>query len=157
MELALGFNSGTSNNFTIKASEVNNFDADTKIILKDNVLNTEWDLTGGSAYSFTSDAINTSSRFTVIFRTSAIATEIENFNFNDRIFYVFQNANNQITIQRNFNENATISVCNAVGQELVSTLMTGTCKVIDQSFSPGVYFVTVNAAGNKTTKKVIVN
>jgi len=157
MELALGFNTGTSNNFTIKASEVNNFDADTKIILKDNVLNTEWDLTGGSAYSFTSDAINTSSRFTVIFRTSAIATEIENFNYNDRIFYVFQNANNQITIQRNFNENATISVCNAVGQELVSTLMTGTCKVIDQSFSPGVYFVTVNAAGNKTTKKVIVN
>jgi hypothetical protein len=156
-ELALGFNTGSANNFTIKASEVSNFDADTKIILKDNVLNTEWNLTGGSAYGFTSDATNTSTRFTVIFRTTGAANGIESYNYDYSSLNIFKNANNQITIQRNFSENATVTVCNAIGQKLISTQMAGTNKVIDKTFSAGVYFVTVNVAGNKTTKKLIIN
>jgi hypothetical protein len=156
-ELVLGFNTGSANNFTIKASEVSNFDADTKIILKDNVLNTEWDLTGGSAYSFSSDATNNSTRFTVIFRTTGAANRIESYNYDNSSLNIFKNTNNQITIQRNFSENATVTICNAIGQNLFITQMTGTSKVIDKTFSAGVYFVTVNVAGNKTTKKLIIN
>jgi hypothetical protein len=158
-ELALGFNTGASNTFSIKASEVSNFDADTKIILKDNLLNTEWDLTGGSAYSFSSAATNNNTRFTVIFRTSGIATGIGigNYNYDDSTLRIFKNENNQITIQRNFSENATVTICNAIGQKLISTRMTGTSKVIDKQFSAGVYFVTVSNEGNKVSKKVIIN
>ncbi|MFZ4726464.1 MAG: choice-of-anchor Q domain-containing protein, partial [Paludibacter sp.] len=46
-QMPLGFTTGASNNFTIKATDIRNFDADTKIILKDNVLNTEQELTVG--------------------------------------------------------------------------------------------------------------
>jgi hypothetical protein len=152
-ELALGFNTGSANSFTIKASEVSNFDNDTKIVLKDNLLNSEWDLTGGSAYSFSSDATNSTSRFTVIFRTTGAANGVENYYNDDTSLNIFKNVNNQITIQRSTIENATVTVCNAIGQKLNSTQMTGTSKVIDKPFSAGVYFVTVN----KTTRKVIID
>ena len=38
-EITLGFRTGESNNFTIKASELINFDDNTVLILKDNYLN----------------------------------------------------------------------------------------------------------------------
>ena len=155
-ELALGFNTGASNTFTIKASEVNNFDAETKIILKDNILNTEWDLTGGNAYSFSSDATNNSTRFTVIFRTTGGANGIENYNYDYSSLNIFKNANNQITIQCNIGTNATVIVSNAIGQKLINTQMNGTSMVIDKTFNSGVYFVTVSNEGNKVTKKVII-
>jgi len=48
-ELPLGFMTGTNNTFTIKAIEFSNFEVGTKIILRDNLLNTEQDLTDGTA------------------------------------------------------------------------------------------------------------
>ncbi len=66
--LAVGFRPGKSNTFTMKASEISNFDANTKIILKDNYLSTEQELTVGTPYSFVSDATPTDTRFTLIFK-----------------------------------------------------------------------------------------
>lgn len=156
-ELALGFNTGSANNFTIKASEVCNFDADTKIILKDNLMNSQYDLTGGSAYNFSSDATNTTTRFTVIFKSTTVANEIKDYNYTDSSVNIFMNANNQITINRSIPQEGIITVCNTIGQKLLSTKTTGTSTVIKKSLRSGVYFVTHNAAGNKSLKKVIIN
>jgi hypothetical protein len=159
-EIPLGFNTGAANTFTIKATEVRNFDADTKVILKDNVLNTESDITDGTAYTFSSDVTNTSSRFTVVFRSPSLTTDgLENNPIDKLGLNIFRNANNQITINRNgsIGNEGMVTVCNAIGQKLMSTPTTGTSTVISKPFSSGVYFVTVNMAGNKTTKKVIIN
>jgi hypothetical protein len=157
-ELALGFNTGTSNTFTIKALEMSNFDADAKIILKDNLLNSEWDLTGGSSYSFTSDVTNTISRFTLVFKTASNTSGLNNGSF-DQDVKVYKDANNHIIIHYtgDYTSEKSVVICNAIGQKLIAKQLTAANTEIDNPLDSGVYFVTVNIAGNNITKKVILN
>jgi hypothetical protein len=157
-EIALGFRTGISSDFTIKATDVRNFDANTKIVLKDNLLNTEQELTAGSAYSFSSEAVSTASRFTVIFRTSSAATSVSELNDNNPIV-VFRNANNQITVNipAEMVGKASVSVYNAVGQKLENKPLTSTVNVLRSSYTAGVYLVSVIANGKATTRKVVIN
>jgi len=154
--MPLGFTTGESNTFSIKATEIKGFDVDTKVILKDNLLSTEQDITDGTAYSFTSDVVSSTDRFSVVFKTVSITTGIEATNLNVNIF---KNANGLITVNSTdvIGAEGTVTVCNALGQKLVNTATTGPKTVINKTFSSGVYFVTLNIAGNKTTKKVIIN
>lgn len=157
-ELPLGFTTGTSNTFTIKATEISNFDAETKIVLKDNnLLNTEQELTVGSAYSFTSDVASTTDRFSVIFRTTGAVTGIPTA-ANDPNLLVYRNANNQIAVQikGQLNDSYALDVYNSVGQRLAGKQVTAGITIIDAPQS-GVYFVTVKGNGINTTKKVVIN
>ncbi|MFZ4726246.1 MAG: beta strand repeat-containing protein, partial [Paludibacter sp.] len=155
-QVALGFRPGTNNTFSIVANEVSNVDAQTKVILIDKLQNnTEFDLTNGTAYTFSADATPTADRFVIAFRAPGVATNLSNAN-NVNIF-VYKNANNQITINQNSAEVGIVTVCNAIGQKLVSMPTTGTITVIRKSFGSGVYFVTVNTAGSKSTQKIIIN
>ncbi len=157
-ELPLGFTTGTSNTFTIKASEISNFNADTRIVLRDNLLNTEQDLTDGTTYSFTSDATSTSTRFSVVFKSASVTTGIINNTKSNQSLLIYKNGNNLITINRNeANREGMVTISNAIGQKLYSSSTTGKTTVIDKSFVSGVYLVTVNIAGISTTKKIIIN
>jgi hypothetical protein len=154
-ELPLGFTTGARNNFTIKATEISNFDADTRVILKDNLLKSEYELNVGNAYNFSSDVVNTSSRFSILFRSATGPNALYENNFST--LYIGKNANNQITINGVDAKDGMVTVCNAVGQKLISTALTSSSLVIDKPFSTGVYMVTVNVGNAKVTKKVIVN
>jgi hypothetical protein len=155
-QIALGFRPGTNSSFSIVANEISNVNAQTKVILIDKLQNNaEFDLTNETAYTFSADATPTADRFVIAFRAPGVATNLSNAN-NVNMF-VYKNANNQITINRNSAEEGIVTVCNAIGQKLVSMPTTGTNTVIRKSFCSGVYFVTVNAAGNKSTQKVIIN
>jgi hypothetical protein len=154
--LPLGFTTGTSNTFTIKATEVTNFDADTKIVLQDNLLNTEQDLTDGTVYTFTSDVASTTSRFSVVFKSTSITTGLNNGT--NKNISVYKNANNQITINcESATNNSFVTVHNALGQLLVTKSLTGSLTVLSNVFSSGVYLVTVTNAGKSVTKKVVLN
>ena len=156
--LPLGFTTGTSSTFTIKASEVSNFDANTKIVLKDNLLNTEQDLTDGTAYSFSSDVASTTSRFSLVFKSVGVTTGLQAA-FGDPSTLIYKNANNQIEVNCNcsLSDNATVSVYNTLGQKLESKQMTSATTVIGRTFTSGVYVVTVNNGEKITTRKVILN
>jgi hypothetical protein len=155
-QVALGFRPGTNSSFSIVANELSNMDAQTKVILIDKLQNNaEFDLTNGTAYTFSADATPTADRFVIAFRAPGVATNLSNVN--NVYMFVYKNANNQITINRNSAEEVIVTICNAIGQNLVSIPTTGTSTVIRKSFGSGVYFVTVNAAGNKKTQKVILN
>lgn len=156
--LPLGFTTGASNTFTIKATEVSNFDADTRIFLKDVLLNTEQDITDGAAYSFTSDVANTDSRFSLLFKTPTATTEVDN-KAEKLVVSIFKNTNGQITINSNITmeQGGIITVYNTVGQRIIQTQTTGASTVINKTFGSGVYLVTVNVAGKTTTKKLIFN
>jgi hypothetical protein len=155
-ELPLGFNTGASNSFTIKATEISNFDAGTQIILKDNVLMTEQELTDSTAYSFTSDATSSATRFSIVFKSGAVTTGLNKAG--DTNITVYRNANNLITINCNGNmsSDASVSVYNAIGQKLATKQITSTCTVIEKSFTSGVYLVTVNNGGKSFTNRVII-
>jgi hypothetical protein len=157
-ELALGFTPGQSNTFTIKASEISNFDTGTRVFLKDKLLNTEQELTVGNDYSFTSDATPTNTRFTLIFRAAGIATAL-NTGTNDQNVLVYKNANNQITVKcsGDVNNESSVVVYNAVGQKLMTKQLTSNTTVLNNSLSSGVYMVTVTKAGRSVTKKVILD
>jgi len=155
--IPLGFLTLSSNTFSIKAIEVKNFDNDTRIILKDNFLNTELDIKDGDSYNFYSDSINNSSRFTIMFRTSANNTGFNN-TFNDNLsMNVYKNLNKQIIIECNENKNSIITVTNIFGQSLIKVPVSGNITLIDNSLCSGIYFVTLTENGAKITKKIIVN
>lgn len=63
--IALGFRTGTAGSFSIHVTEFNNLDAGTTVILKDNLLSVEQNLTQNPTYTFTSVISTTSTRFTL--------------------------------------------------------------------------------------------
>jgi hypothetical protein len=158
-EIPLGFNTSKENTFNIKATEISNFDPTIMIILKDKQLGYEYELTVGNNYSFSSEVINTASRFSIVFKIKSQTTGINNnYGGDSDSFFVFRNVNNLITIHRNdaIGE-GTITVCNAIGQKLISQSTTGTNTVIGKNLVAGVYLVSVDVAGKSSTKRVVLN
>jgi len=156
-ELALGFTSGEVNMFTLKALEIKNFDLDTKIVLRDKMLNKDKELIVGNEYSFSSDATNTSTRFSILFKSNSVTTGNTNPENGSESIFIFRNQSNQIVVHRNdaIGEGS-ITVSNAIGQKLVNMSTTGTVTVVEQRMLPGVYMVTVDVLGKSTTKKITI-
>lgn len=157
-EIPLGFNTLTAGTFSIRASQIKNFDADTRITLKDNLLNTEQDLSDGTSYTFTSDVANTTSRFSVLFKSVGMNTDVHTASGKPSVL-IYRNDNNQIVVNCNgsVNGDAFVSVYNALGQKLESKPMISTITIIGRTFASGVYVVNVHNEGISTTRKVILN
>ena len=141
--ISLGFNTGAANSFSIKATQADNFEYNTRIILHDNALGTDMDITHGIPYNFTSDKTTTTNRFEIIFKTLSAVTSFTNSTVKQN-FSVVKDANNQLIVTRNNVEPALLSIYNAVGQKIFSATVNNMCTVIDKQFSPGVYLVKVN-------------
>jgi hypothetical protein len=159
-KIPLGFSTGQLNLFTIKATQISNFDADTKIFLKDNLQNIEKELTVGSDYSFNSDVTSTENRFSLIFKSAASTTDLKNSYSNlDQDIIVFKNANNHITVQyvSNFYTGTSVSVYNSTGQKLITQNLTSTVTEINSPLSSGVYLVVVSNSVSHFTRKVTIN
>jgi len=73
--------------------------------------------------------------------------------------FVFENSKNQLVIisDKTIEKEGLVTIFNTMGQKLVAIHTTGKTTVINKSFSPGVYIITVNAAGSRKTKKIIIN
>jgi len=158
-EIPLGFTTGQSNAFSIKATEVSNFDASTQVILKDNQTNTQWNLTDGSAYNFSSDITSSNvCRFSIIFKSADLSTGNINKEIDSNSVLVYRNDNNLITV--NFiNGNTgqgTASVYNAVGRKLIEQKLTSQTTVLSKSYTAGMYLVSVTVNGKSSVQKVII-
>ncbi len=154
-EIPLGFMTKTSNAFTLKASELTNLPEGVKVILKDNA--TEFDLTNGADYSFSSDVANSTGRFSIIFRSAGVATWL--LDSYDANVLVYRTANNQIQVKINaeISANASVSVYNSVGQKLVNKRLTSNESIVDGISAAGIYVVAVTNNGKTTNRKVVIN
>jgi hypothetical protein len=160
-EIPLGLTAGTSTNLSIKASELSNFDAGTRIIIRDylnpnNVI--EQDLTNGTVYSFTSaSSSTTTNRFALVFKSPSITTGLLG-NDKDLNIGVYRDSNGQITINcpTELTGKAMMTVYNTVGQKLANKLITNSVTVLSNQFISGVYFVNVLANGKTLTKKIVI-
>ena len=154
-EIPLGFSTNTAANFSIKATEIANLDSSIRIILKDNAQ--ESDITNGNAYQFTSGVTNSSTRFSIIFKTTGTTTNIDNNN-EAADLQIHINANHQITINYNGNiaEKATVSIQNIIGQTLTAKKLDKTIT-IDDTFKSGIYLLIINNGGKTTTLKTLIN
>ena len=156
VELPLGFTSGQSNTFNFKATQFNNFDAGTRILLKDyadinNPVIT--DLTDGSSYSFTTDITNNNTnRFTLTFKAPSVAT---GFNPESNTNVWISAKNGQIVVNGVTN-GATLEVFNAVGQKVISRNLTE-LSVQPNNLPAGAYMVKVTYGGKSITRKIILD
>jgi hypothetical protein len=155
-QMPLGFTTGSTNTFTIKATELTNFDADKRLILLDTQENTYQDLTYGTAYTFNSTPITTSTRFKIVFKSAGVIAGVDK-NANNSVI-ISTNESKQILINRGteLNNDGIVTVYNAVGQKLVSSTLSNSHLILSKPFNSGIYVVSVNIAGTNTTKKVII-
>jgi hypothetical protein len=152
--IPLGLRVGETNTYTISASQVQNFDADTKIILLDNNTGTQTNLTAGETYTFTSDATTTTTKLSVLFRSASGTTAVNNSSDNLKVY----TTDNKIMVDY-FNVNAadaSVSVYNGVGQKLCEQKLTGYKTIINREFATGVYVVKMNNGTSNISSKVII-
>ena len=145
-EITLGFRTGATGSFTIQATAVKNMDSNLQIILKDKLTDTNFDLTDGDAYSFTSDVANTENRFSITF-ASKTYTEIKTA-VNHNQCAVYSGAG---SIRVKVLEPLKVSVYNTLGQ---CRFVSGSSvqNEITIALSAGIYFV---KAGNDVVKVII--
>jgi hypothetical protein len=151
-EMKLGFKTRKSGRFTIKALELSNLDADTKVILKDNLMNVSQDLTETPEYTFTSDAAATTERFTLtIVKTATILAKSEVFNIDVRAL-----KNGRVEILLESNNKATVCVFDLEGKMVhVQDVQSQTC-ILNKPLNKGAYLVKVSVDGHVFSKKVLV-
>lgn len=156
--LALGFRTGKAAALSIKANELTNFDADTRVWLVDNLEGIETDMTEGAIYNFNSESVTNDSRFSIIFKSAASTTANQEL-MNDNSIVIFKNADNQITINCKIalDKTSMVSVYSIMGQKLLYQQLTENKTVLRLSNNPGVYLITVSNAGKLFTKKIILN
>ena len=147
-EIPLGFATEKLDNFRISASELKNFASDMQIMLVDKQNNTEFNLTNGQAYQFSSTVVNDANRFSIVFRTAGSTTGINNSGMLNA--QVFVNAANQITIIAAEKNN--YAIYNAIGQQIENGILNTKHETLNTKHTSGVYIVRV---GNET-KRVIV-
>ncbi|NDP21260.1 MAG: T9SS type A sorting domain-containing protein, partial [Paludibacter sp.] len=150
-EIPLGFMTKTAGTaFSLNAIDFINFDADTKLVLKDKSTSpaTETELTAnGAAYEFSSDVTNSTGRFSLLFRTSGNTTAAAQLPGNQ--VKVFANTQNQIVIQSA--EKCNFAIYNITGQKLLSGTTTHS-SLLTSPLTQGVYVVKVG----EVIEKVIV-
>ena len=156
--MPIGFTTGQLNSFTIKASQISNFPAGTKIILKDYLDQNNsviTDLTDGESYSFTSDITsNNTSRFTLTFKAPSIATDISSNNMEN---VWISTRNGQLTINAKAGNGAKVEVFNAIGQKVISGNLNGTNTLWNNSLATGAYLVKLTNEGRSISRKIIID
>jgi len=156
LELPLGFTPGYANTFSIKASEVTNLNG-VDILLKDQLLNTEFNLKNGEAYTFTSDSIPTNKRFAVLFEISSITTGLEAVSASVNV--QIHSGNGQIIII-NGNESENIipgTIYNSVGQQVANLYIAKPQTIVKGHFPTGIYVIRIKTKTGINTQKFIVN
>jgi hypothetical protein len=157
-EIPLGFTTGESNTFSIKATEVNNFDDGTIIILRDNLLETEQELSLENSYNFSSDAFSSTSRFSLVFRTNSITTGLDKGATENSIL-INKNENNQISVNclSELKDQSSVAIYNVVGKLLFTKQLTKHLTILDAPKNTGVCLVRVVNGVACVTKKMIFN
>ncbi len=152
-------NAATASQFSLSATEINNFEADTKVYVKNNKTGEQKLISDGTVYTFAASTIaGTDPALSVIIKAPGTVTDLATDN--SAMLNVYANASGQITVTThsfNLNSESSATVYNAIGQKLVYKQLKSTHTLIDMPYSAGVYVVTVLNNGEKITRKVILN
>jgi len=144
----VGFVAGNATAFTIKANELSNIPVGVKVVLKDNATQAETDLTDGTAtYDFL-PATTIAERFSLIFRSAGVSTDIENTTKRNAQVYV--NVANQITIIAP--EKSNYAIYNVMGQMIENGVTSSNYQTSNLKVKTGVYLVKVN---NESTRVIV--
>jgi hypothetical protein len=150
-EMPVHFMTKTANTFTLRANQVSNLPEGYKVILKDN--ETEFDLTNGNVYTFSSGVADDADRFSLVFRSPGVTT-----NLNGPATEVFVHASHHaITVFNNsIQSEVNVQVFNTFGQLVHAQQLSKNNETLNKVFAPGVYMVTTKINNQPVNAKVIV-
>lgn len=141
IEIPLGFSTGESNKFTLKATEMTNLGTNMKVYLNDKLLNTSFEIIPEQSYTFNSEIVNSADRFSVLFKSAegVSSTEIQSIKAN-----VYVNENREIVVETNENSKVgtIISLYNVSGQKMMQKV-TATEREMLTVHNPGIYLVKI--------------
>jgi hypothetical protein len=154
--LALGFKTGLSGSFAIKASEIENFVQGTSIILTDKLLNRQQDLAESPTYSFSSETTNSSDRFAIVINQIP-TTQINPVS--SPAFIAFDNGDGTIRVdlKNPENKNTVLSLYTISGQRLLTRKAEGATITIGSNLQKGFYMLEIDRDGYRIVKKVVIN
>ncbi len=141
LEIPVGFRTAKAGSFTIQTTEINNFDENTNIYLRNNITGETQLISDQSTYTFNTPVTETDAMFSIIFRAPGSTTFRDNYYLNG----VHLSSNEQRQIVVNLSSNATVNhlkVYNATGQLLTNKKLSESVTFIDVP-APGVYLVAV--------------
>jgi hypothetical protein len=155
--IPLGFTTGESNSFVIRVTEIKNFDNDMQILLRDNELNIETNL-ATSSYTFSSNPVTDSKRFSLLFKTPALSTEIQWLNENNAVT-INNNGKCAVRIKLNtkINDYSLLTITNLVGQTVVSENLSTKKLEVLTALKSGIYVVSVTGNGECISSKIVLN
>lgn len=153
---ALGFRPGKEGSFGIYAEDVSNFPNETRVYLKDNLLDKEFDLTDGSQYDFTATSTVDNQRFSIVFKTPTLTTELTNdFEFKAK---VYANENRQIVINSNeiISTECNVFIYDISGNLILSDSISSNYSCINSNLKPGIYIVRLRSGNKEMNYKVLI-
>jgi hypothetical protein len=140
--------------YSIEASDINTFGANTGISLKDNKTNITVDLKANPVYTFTASAGDDDARFTLYF------SDVLGINNMDNNAFKVYSFDNSIYIQNNElkNSNGTVLVYDMIGKEMMQEkLGSDAITRINTNLSTGFYIVSVKTNKGVYNQKVYIN
>lgn len=154
-EFPLGYTIGKIDTLTISAIQVSNFDQDIQVLLKDNALNIETDLTNGNGYTFSTEAISTKDRFSILLKSIGIATQNPD-NWSNQLTIRVKNNQVMISCPESMFGNTTLKIYNSTGQLCASQNISSTQTTLSGQFIPGVYIICAESVLGKITRKLTI-
>ncbi len=152
-DMKLGFRTRKLGRFTIKAMELLNLEAGTKVILKDHVLNLSQDLTETPEYTFTSDVAATTDRFTLTIVKAATFLD----NTQKSSISIRSLSGGQMEINHEGSNKANVTVYDMIGKKVFAQDINSQNTTLSKTFSKGVYLVKVSVNGMEFAKMVAIN
>jgi hypothetical protein len=154
--LPLGFSTGQTTSFTLKATEISGFDSSFRLVLVDKNKPAEYDLTAGTDYTFNSSVVNNSDRFELKFKISGPTTATENA-ISDGINFIRKDNNHiWITYSGIVNKGSFAILYNAAGQAISNKLIESETTNVTLPTMSGIYMLKAIVSGKTKTSKVIL-
>ena len=148
--IALGFKTATEGTFTISASEISGIQ-NIPVVLEDKVSHKTQDLTQNPNYSFSSNAVDNDSRFTLHLKNDNVTGST--IGQNDITIY---SIGNTAVVSNTGSQNGSVKVFDILGKAIATKELSGTQTAIDLPKNAGIYIVQVKTDSTIETKKIIV-
>jgi hypothetical protein len=152
--IALGFKAPATGQYTIKLNELTGFEPSQAVILVDNLLGVKQDLRINPAYTFSSEIVNSSSRFRLELTSTTGIDDLGELSGTK--IYSPDQASIKLELANPI-ENGKVQVYNQLGQELFTQAINSTSILINQHFQAGVYFVSLRSKDKVFTQKIVLS
>lgn len=160
-EIPLGFRTGITDMnhlYKLKIAEIKNINNETELVLRDKNTQTETVLNEATEYSFSSDVVNSTGRFSLILRAKGTTTGNCCYGTIENKIRIRKNNVKQLIVDCNdlVTRNTSVTVFNAAGQKIAYQLIDKPSTTLNGILESGVYIISVQNEGKSHNVKITI-